>query len=64
MLGPSANLRTSAECVVELTERFDRSDRAAHDAAYYTTDRIPAAHLETAECATGDAEQDVTHWML
>src|SRR5438093_2344051 len=46
-----------------LTECFDSSDDAAHNATYHAADRIPTTHLQTAEGATGDTEQDVTDRM-
>ena len=49
---------------LSLTERFHRRDDATHDSAYDAADRIPAAHPQTAECATGDTEQDVTDRMF
>ncbi len=47
-----------------LAEGFHGGDRPANDATYYAADRVPAAHSQTAKCATGDAEQDITHRML
>jgi len=47
-----------------LAKCFDAGDDAAHDAAYHAADRIPAAHPQTAERASGDTKQNVTDRML
>jgi hypothetical protein len=46
-----------------LAECFDSGDDAAHNAAYHAADRIPTTHPQTAERATGDAEQNVADRM-
>jgi hypothetical protein len=51
-------------CNPGLAECFHRSDSTTHDTTDHAADRIPTTHSQTAEGATGDAEQDVTDWML
>jgi len=61
----TADIRSVTNCGrAYLAECFDPGDDATHYAAYHATDRIPTAHPQATEGATGHTEQDVTDRML